>query len=229
VALPHTEGCGVSGEAIDILEQTIAGYAVHPLSERVLLLEHGCEKTHNDAIRNFLGSHGIDHTAMGFASIQLDGGIDRVTEKVTNWFASSPACESPRQSTLCLGLTAQGDVPAETATALATVAASIVASGGSVILPETSPMLRSTDFTTALFVAPPHPTLSYGEIIQHRGLHVMAMSGDHLIESLSGMGSSGANLFLVHDSTRPVQGHPFIPTVQIASDSSKRCLHKSKV
>jgi hypothetical protein len=48
----------------------------------------------------------------------------------------------------------------------------------------------------------------------------MAMSGDHLIESLSGMGSSGANLFLAHDSTRPVQGHPFIPTVQIASDSS---------
>jgi altronate dehydratase len=77
VALPHTEGCGVSGEAIDILEQVIAGYAVHPLAERVLLLEHGCEKTHNDAIRNFLAAHGIDHSAMGFASIQLDGGSKR--------------------------------------------------------------------------------------------------------------------------------------------------------
>ena len=220
VALPHTEGCGASGEAIDILEQTIAGYAVHPLSERALLLEHGCEKTHNDAIRNFLGSLGIDHTAMGFASIQLDGGIDRVTEKVTNWFTSPPACESPHQSTLCLGLTAQGNVPPETATALATVAASIVASGGSVILPESSPLLHSADFTAALFVAAPRPTLSYGEIIQHRGLHIMAISGDHLIESLSGMGSSGANLFLVHDSNRPVQGHPFIPTIQISSGTS---------
>ena len=48
----------------------------------------------------------------------------------------------------------------------------------------------------------------------------MAISGDHLIESLTGMGSCGANLFLVHDSTRPVQGHPFIPTVQIASEAS---------
>jgi altronate dehydratase len=220
VALPHTEGCGASGEAIDILEQTIAGYAVHPLSERVLLLEHGCEKTHNDAIRNFLGTHNIDHTAMGFASIQLDGGIDRVTEKVTNWFASPQSSGSPHQSTLCLGLSAQGDVPFETAIALATVAASIVASGGSVIIPETSPLLGFADFTAALFVAAPHPTLSYGEIIQHRGLHVMAMSGNHLIESLSGMGSSGANLLLVHDSDRPIQGHPFIPTVQIASDSS---------
>ncbi len=157
---------------------------------------------------------------MGFASIQLDGGIDRVTEKVTNWFASPQSSESSHQSTLCLGLSAQGDVPFETAIALATVAASIVTSGGSVIIPETSPLLGLADFTSALFVAVHHPTLSYGEIIQHRGLHVMAMSGDHLIESLSGMGSSGANLFLVHDSNRPIQGHPFIPTVQIASGPS---------
>ena len=221
VALPHTEGCGASGEAIDILEQTIAGYAVHPLSDRVLLLEHGCEKTHNDAIRNFLGSHDIDHTAMGFASIQLDGGIERVTEKVMDWFASSPASGEPRGSTLCLGLTAQGDVSPETTTALAAVAASIVAAGCSVILPETSPLLHGADFTSALFAAAPHTTLSYGEIVRQHGLHIMAMSGDHLVESLTGMGSSGANLFLVHEGAVPVQGHPFIPTVQITSDTAR--------
>jgi altronate dehydratase len=228
VALPHTEGCGVSGEAIDILEQTIAGYAVHSLSERVLLLEHGCEKTHNDAIRNFLGSHDIDHTSMGFASIQLDGGIERVTEKVMHWFASSPVGSSPGRKpqaapghvSLCLGLTAQGGVPEETAAALALVAASIVTGGGSVIIPETSPLLRSAKFTSAPSLAAPRATLSYGEIVRQRGLHVMAMSGDHLIESLTGMGSSGANLFLVHEGAIPAQGHPFIPTVQIASDTA---------
>ena len=48
----------------------------------------------------------------------------------------------------------------------------------------------------------------------------MSMSGDHLIESLTGMGSSGANLFLVHEGAKPAQGHPFIPTVQIASDTA---------
>jgi hypothetical protein len=111
-------------------------------------------------------------------------------------------------------------VPAETASALAGVAACIVAGGGSVILPETSPLLHNTAFTEALFDGAPPATLSYGEILQRRGLHVMAVSGDHLIESLTGMGSCGATLFLVHDSTKPVQGHPFIPTVQIASDSS---------
>jgi altronate dehydratase len=225
VALPHTEGCGVSGEAIDILEQTIAGYAVHPLAERVLLLEHGCEKTHNDAIRDFLGSHGFDHSTMGFASIQLHGGIERVTEKVMNWFTSTPSGVSPNRTSagdvpLCLGLTAQGDVPPETATALATAAASILAGGGSVIIPETSPLLGSANFTTALLATAPHATLSYGEIIRQRGLHIMAMSGDHLIESLTGMGSSGASLFVVHESGVPAQGHPFIPTVQIASDTA---------
>jgi altronate dehydratase len=228
VALPHTEGCGVSGEAIDILEQTIAGYAVHPLSERVLLLEHGCEKTHNDAIRNYLGSRDIDHSSMGFASIQLDGGIERVAEKVMNWFASSPVRSFPGRTSqaapgdvsLCLGLTAQGDVPGETATALASVAASIVAGSGSVIIPATSTLLHSAKFTSALFLAAAHATLSYGEIVRQRGLHIMAMSGDHLIESLTGMGSSGANLFLVHEAAIPTQGHPFIPTVQIASDTA---------
>jgi altronate dehydratase len=220
-ALPHTEGCGASGEAIDILEQTLAGYAVHPLSDRVLLLEHGCEKTHNDAIRNFLDSYGIDHSAMGFASIQLDGGIERVTEKVTQWFASSPDRPEPAAEggvSLCLGLTAQTDVPEEAATALASVAASVVAGGGSVILPESSPLLRSMPFSLRLGIAEPRPTIAYGERVRHPGLHVMAMAGHHLVESLTGMGASGANLFLVHQETGLAQGHPFIPTVQVVSE-----------
>ena len=122
------------------------------------------------------------------------------------------------------GLTAQGDLPGATATALAIVAASIVACGGSVIFPERSPLLCSPAFTSVLFVAAPHTTLSYGEIVRQPGLHVMAISSDHLIESLTGMGSSGANLFLVHvgakPAQKPAQGHPFIPTVQVASDAA---------
>lgn len=229
-ALPHTEGCGASGEAIDLLEQTLAGYAVHPLADRVLLLEHGCEKTHNDAIRNFLGGQGINHSAMGFASIQLDGGIERVTEKVMQWFAAAfdPSGQAEaNQVGVCLGLTAQGAVPEETALALAAVALSMVAGGGSVVIPETSPLLESPAFTSMLFSALPQPSLSYGEIIKNPGLHLMAMSGHHLIESLTGMGSSGANLFLVHEDSHPTQGHPFIPTVQIASRAVIKGVNRS--
>jgi altronate dehydratase len=229
-ALPHTEGCGASGEAIDILEQTIAGYAVHPLADRVLLLEHGCEKTHNDAIRNFLDSHEIDHSALGFASIQLDGGIERVTKKVMDWFElESKPSESAEATSgqLCLGITAQGGVPGETATALAMVVLSMVAAGGSVIIPETSSLLQSPDFSSMLCGTRPRPTLSYGEIIQHPGLHFMATPGQHLIESLTGMGSSGANLFLVHEDHHLTQGHPFIPTVQIASGTAIQGIDES--
>jgi altronate dehydratase len=217
VALPHTEGCGVSGEAIDILEQVIAGYAVHPLAERVLLLEHGCEKTHNDAIRNFLAAHGIDHSAMGFASIQLDGGIDRVTDKVMKWFetpSGSSAAHAPR---LSLGLTSVGEVPAETATALAQIASAIVVAGGSVIVPETASLLRAEAFVKPLFGSAVRASLAYGAIPAGAGLHVMTLPGDQLIEALTGLGASGANLLLTHVGTQPAQAHPFVPTLQISS------------
>ena len=49
VALPHTEGCGVSGgRSEEIYTRTMIGHLTHPTVALGLLLEHGCEKTHND-------------------------------------------------------------------------------------------------------------------------------------------------------------------------------------
>ena len=49
VALPHTEGCGVSaGSAETIYSRTVLGHLASPSVRFGLLLEHGCEKTHND-------------------------------------------------------------------------------------------------------------------------------------------------------------------------------------
>ena len=59
----------------------MTGYLVHPLVGRALVLEHGCEKTHNDAMRNHIAEHAIDAEQFGWASIQLDGGLEKVTEK----------------------------------------------------------------------------------------------------------------------------------------------------
>src|SRR6185503_4226552 len=87
VALPHTEGCGVSGGiSEEIYLRTMAGYLAHPLVARALVLEHGCEKTHNDAMRNFIVDHGLDPASFGWASIQLDGGLEKVTDKVADFF-----------------------------------------------------------------------------------------------------------------------------------------------
>src|SRR5205085_1728853 len=84
VALPHTEGCGVSsGSSEELYTRTMVGYLLHPLVGRGLLLEHGCEKTHNDYLRHELEGRGVDPARFGWASIQLDGGIETVARKVT--------------------------------------------------------------------------------------------------------------------------------------------------
>jgi altronate dehydratase len=233
VALPHTEGCGVSGEAIQILEQTIAGYAVHPLSERTLLLEHGCEKTHNDAIRNFLTAHGVDHSRLGFASIQLDGGIKKVTEKVARWFThrSSRGNETPsdqsesrdldcyegRRRAVTLGLAAQGEVPPTAAEAFARLARAVCEAGGSAVIAQSSTLLKNSAFVLPLFESSPTvPTLAYAQPITKTGFHVMESPADQLVETLTGLGGCGAELLLVYVGDLAAQAHPLVPTVQVS-------------
>ncbi|MGA1196339.1 MAG: UxaA family hydrolase, partial [Candidatus Latescibacterota bacterium] len=59
VGLAHTEGCGVAGETAERLyTRTMVGYLTHPLIHSALLLEHGCEKTHNDYLRHALQDRG---------------------------------------------------------------------------------------------------------------------------------------------------------------------------
>ena len=87
IALAHTEGCGVSsGQTEEIYTRTLVGHLTHPTVGLGLLLEHGCEKTHNDHVLHALETHGIDSARYGWASIQLDGGIEAVTRKVERWF-----------------------------------------------------------------------------------------------------------------------------------------------
>lgn len=142
VALPHTEGCGNSrGESETLYLRTLTSHLRHPLVRRALLLEHGCEKTHNDELRAFLADHGLDSSRFGFASIQLDGGIEAVTKKVVNWFLSDTpeSAPCPRVETgpgsLRLGLIWDGAPPANVAEAFALLTAAIAESGGTVVLP----------------------------------------------------------------------------------------------
>ncbi len=78
VALNHTEGCGFGGESqYKLLARTYRGYAMHPNVAVALFLEHGCEKVPNDMVRRTLEASGVDPKRYGWASVQLDGGIDR--------------------------------------------------------------------------------------------------------------------------------------------------------
>jgi altronate dehydratase len=95
VALPHTEGCGVeyAHNGIDVYTRTMVGHILHPSVVACVMLEHGCEKTHNDFFRLELDHHGPDGETFPilWASVQLDGGIRSVTEKVVQWIYGTPA------------------------------------------------------------------------------------------------------------------------------------------
>ena len=228
VALAHTEGCGASsGTSEALYARTLIGYLRHPLVARCLLLEHGCEKTHNDYVRHELAAQGVDLSPYGWASVQLDGGIAPVLDKIEAWFAEADLGETPsRASTgwgaLRLGLLSDGSsdcpIDANAASALATVARLVAGQGGTVLLPEGDKLLN------ALNVANYAPTLDYGQRLPINGsgpgLHVMHAPTAHAVETLTGLGATGVELVLALVRDRPVPAHPLVPVLQVASDAA---------
>jgi altronate dehydratase len=228
VALAHTEGCGASGGDSEVLYlRTMAGYLAHPLVSRGLLLEHGCEKTHNDAMRNFLAEQKIDINHFGCASVQLDGGIESVTRKVTKWFQAGP--EKYPQTTeaglgaLPLGLTSVGPLPDASAEAFALVARSVVSLGGTVVVAQNSSLLVTSTFARELLATSGVcPTLSYGQSFSKAGLHIMETPTDHYVETLTGLGATGVQIMIAHVTDHVRQGHPMIPVLQITSQITQQ-------
>jgi altronate dehydratase len=226
VALPHTEGCGVSaGSAESIYSRTVLGHLVNPSVRVGLLLEHGCEKTHNDYFRNRLEKAGLDPDRFGWASVQLDGGIESVVDKVVDWFADTLENaedlehETAGPKSLRLGLHASGPVSDEAVLSLAGVTLAVVRSGGTVVVPERSSVLSASAYLQA--VLGDHPvetTLAYGEAATKPGLHVMEAPTDHWVETATGLGATGVEVMLAHVAGHPLQAHRMIPLIQVSSD-----------
>lgn len=178
--LPHTEGCGTgyAEGGMEMYQRVMLGHLTHPSVGLALCLEHGCEKTHNDFFHGAMESAGIPTDAYGYASIQLDGGIDSVTGKVTEYFTSKAAAvdtaeaealaqaanllearESLALHSLDVGLLVTDRAAAEnteiallSAMLARTFATRNAASGtpGAVVLPCTSPLLRNRVFAGEL-------------------------------------------------------------------------------
>jgi altronate dehydratase len=226
VALPHTEGCGVSaGSAESIYSRTVLGYLANPAVRFGLLLEHGCEKTHNNYFRNRLEEAGLDPTRFGWASVQLDGGIESVVAKVEDWFADTLQNaedlenETAGPGSLRLALHASGPVSDEAALSLAEVTLAVVRSGGTVVVPERSAVLSSPAYLAAVLGdRAVENTLAYGEAAAKTGLHVMEAPTDHWVETATGLGATGVEVMLAHVAGHPLQAHRMIPLVQISSD-----------
>ncbi len=167
VGFTHTEGCGFGGETMyQLLHRTYRGYLTHPNVAAALLLEHGCEKVPNDVLRHHFTAAGVPTAQFGFASVQLDGGIEKVLAKIEAWFTEKIAGLLPTSTTttdlgaLSLALLTAAPVTASTAAALAGIALGVLDAGGSILLVESDP--RQRDFSSRssrLRCAAPHRRL----------------------------------------------------------------------
>ena len=224
VTLTHTEGCGFGGESMyQLLQRTYRGYVTHPNVTAALLLEHGCEKIPNDAMRRQFETAGLPLERFGWASVQLDGGIQKSLDKVEAWFARAAESTVPVARTatdmgaLAVGLLSATRSGQEAAVALARVAGEILAAGGTVLVPEGDALLADAEFRRQLLGnATPRATLAYGQPFTRSGLHIVATESDHWVENITGLGGCGAHMILGLVGDTAQQGHPMLPVLQAA-------------
>ncbi len=222
-ALPHTEGCGVAFASTQaIYARTMIGYATHPLVGACLFLEHGCEKAHNDYIHSLLRDGGLAEEDFGWASVQLDGGIASVLDKIDGYFSEQDAAlrrQNGYDRKLSLALLGDGDVPPLAADSLARIALWVVTAGGTAVTPTSGGLIAAPAFRTALGLDVPDlsPSLSYGQAAQAAGFHLMEMPTPHWSETLTGLGASGAQLIIAY-SDKLRAGHPLVPVLQLAGE-----------
>jgi altronate dehydratase len=208
VALPHTEGCGNSaGDSETLFMRTMAGYLAHPLVSKALLLEHGCEKTHNDAFRSILRDMRIPESQYGWASVQLDGGIERVIRKVLKWFearGSEPHVDQP------IGVAFIGSqIPDHMRQTLELLGDSVLRHGGAVIIPHESELWPDVDRLPV--------SLDYGQRYTSAGLHTMFCPTPDAAEIVTGVGSTGVRWIIGYRDDALLLGNPIVPTLQLTS------------
>jgi altronate dehydratase len=242
VAIPHTEGCGSSGgDSEQLGVRTLLHHLLHPNVRFAVLLEHGCEKTHNDAFQEAIEAVGRDLTQFEYLSLQLDGGVEKCYQGATAAFAKASARLPAVVRTtvgldkLSLGLQSRDEVPPEVQTALALVARAVVQAGGTVVcagsIVAPGPFILDlfeggddgsggpttvADEETGDVIAP--VTLGYGQRAPEPGLHVMQTSSTHFVEMLTGMAGAGVGLILSY-TKRPVQSHPMVPSAQFGVET----------
>ena len=183
VALVHTEGCG--GTVVPEYKDMQIGYLQHPKLRHALLLEHGCEITHNSYFRQLMAEHNLRPADFGWASIQLDGGIDAVMRKMTRWFSQRLQDDShtPRAiaglEALRIGLLTQADAPEYAQRGLARLCKIIVAGGGSVVVSDKDGLWGGAFSAELALPDQPEATLGYGQAALKPGFHIMSNPRRH--------------------------------------------------
>ena len=178
-------------------------------------------------MRNQVDELGLDPAQLGWASIQLDGGIDKVTAKVAKWFNERLAADNALTYTsvgvegLRLGLLSSGLLSHAVANALAQLTKTVVAGGGTVVVAENGGLLSHPVYRSALWSATTvMPSVAYGEHIQQAGFHIMETPTEHWVETLVGLAATGVETMIAHVAEHPMQGHPLVPLLQVTADEA---------
>jgi len=228
VSLVHTEGCGMAEHPSEALfDRAVLGYLTHPIVHAAFILEHGCEKTHNDYVRHVLEASGDSPDRFGWGSIQMDGGIENVLDKAEAWFLSRlegeepPGRERASLGALRLGILTTGCLSGDAWETVAGVTQTVLDAGGLVVHAGLPDALGSEAFRGRLGLdTSAGPTLAYGQRPEENGLHVMDTPTSHASETLSGLGATGVEVMLAWVGEHPVQGHPMLPVLQTSDGPS---------
>jgi hypothetical protein len=162
---------------------------------------------------------------LGFASVQLDGGIEKVRHKIGEWFADELGrdgelmTETVDAQAVRLALTSIGPVPVNVSLALAGFTRALLAAGATVVIAENASLLADPEFTGALFEGGEwRASLAYGQPPETAGCHVMETPTENAAEVLTGLGGTGVEIMLAHIARAPLQSHPMIPLLQVSGD-----------
>ncbi|MGA1196478.1 MAG: altronate hydrolase, partial [Candidatus Latescibacterota bacterium] len=87
------------------------------------------------------------------------------------------------------------------------------------IVPDNATFLSQSPYTTTTFnkkTAPP-ASLAHGQQPKQAGYYIMETQTDHWVETLTGLGGTGAEIIIACTGEHPMQGHPLVPMIQIAA------------
>ena len=141
------------------------------------------------------------------------------------WGGAGRACgtrvrPTPISVPCAWGVLDDGAVPEAAAERFARLTAAVVSAGGAVVLPATAALLSSPAYLDTLGSGlKVQVSLAYGQTATP-GLHVMETPTRHWVETLTGLGATGVEIMVAHVSGSPVQAHPMIPLLQVASDAA---------
>ncbi|MFK7740985.1 MAG: UxaA family hydrolase [Planctomycetota bacterium] len=225
VGLAHTEGCG-SANAEHYYLETLRGHLRHPFVEAAVLLEHGCEKTHNDAVTGWLRERGEDPSRFGLVSVQQGGGIERAQERVLAWFGerlSGRAAVGGRVPVgvdgLRLGVQTERGAPAWLVGKAASLSTRLVLAGATVVVAEGDALLEQVSLHGVAVEGVTAPTLAYGQYAERPGMHVMSAPTADPTERVTGLGGTGIELLLSCGGGLQGGGcgpaHPMIPLLRV--------------